>query len=192
MVTVPGETAANSNPPTLALLALGVTHTGLALAMEGPARRLLDRTALWTVTVFINGVIMSLYLWHATVMVVIVGIAELPGGVGLRLEPNTVEWWATRPVWLLVLASVLAIVVSVVGWAEGQPQRPARAPSAWQSAAGAGAVCIGLVALAATGIGGEGALGIRPGPVLLTLGGAVLVAAARIGRRASGTAQADL
>jgi peptidoglycan/LPS O-acetylase OafA/YrhL len=176
MVTVPGETAANSNPPTLALLALGVTHTGLALALEGPARRLLERKTLWTVTVFINGVIMSLYLWHATVMVLLVGVAELPGGVGLILEPNTAAWWVTRPLWLLALAGGLGALVALLGWAEGLPRRPVAAPPAWRSAAGAICVCVGLVALAAGGIGGENALGLRLGPILLTLGGALLVA----------------
>lgn len=89
MVTVPGSTAANSNPPTLALLALGVTHAGVAMALEGPARRLLEGITLWTATVLVNSVIMTLYLWHATVMVLLVGAAELPGGFGLRFVPAT-------------------------------------------------------------------------------------------------------
>jgi peptidoglycan/LPS O-acetylase OafA/YrhL len=176
MVTVPGETAANSNPPTLALLALGVMHSGVLLALEGPARRLLGRrVALWTTTVFINGVIMTLYLWHATVMVLIVGLAELPGVVGLRFVPNTAAWWLTRLPWLVVLSIVLAAFVALFGRAEGGRPSPTAHPPAWRSVLGAVALCVGLVILGAAGIGGEHPLGVRPAPVLLTLGGALLV-----------------
>lgn len=181
MVTVPGDTAANSNPPTLALLALGVTHAGLVLAAERPARRLLERTTLWTATVLINGVIMTVYLWHATVMVVLVGVAEWPGGLGLTFEPNTAAWWVTRIPWLVVLLVVLAVFVAAFGPIEAGSTRSAtKPPAAWRSVVGAVAVCVGLVALAAEGIGGANPLGVRLGPVLLTLGGAVLVAAARL------------
>jgi fucose 4-O-acetylase-like acetyltransferase len=175
MVTVPGEAAANSNPPTLALLALGVTHTGLALTLERPARGLLERPHVWTTTVFVNGVIMTLYLWHATVMVLLVGIAELPGGVGLRFVPNTLGWWASRPVWLLVLSLALAGVVAAVGIVEAHPQAAKSPPASWRSVAGALAVCAGLLALAGAGIGGGGPLGVRLWPVLLCVVGALLV-----------------
>ncbi|MDH3269878.1 MAG: acyltransferase [Gemmatimonadota bacterium] len=175
MVTVPGGTAANSTPPSLALLLLGVTHVGLAMLIAGPVRRLLQRPAVWTATVFINGVIMTLYLWHVTVMILLVGIAEWPGGVGLKFVPNTTAWWATRPVWLLVLLVVTAGFVWVFGPVEAQPVRRTVRPPAWRSVVGAVAVCVGLLALAESGIGGQGALGLRLGPVLLTLCGALLV-----------------
>ncbi|NJS14150.1 MAG: acyltransferase, partial [Sphingopyxis sp.] len=42
MIGVPGEPLSNSMPPTIALLALGIAQTGLALALQGPARRMLD------------------------------------------------------------------------------------------------------------------------------------------------------
>lgn len=175
MVTVPGETAANSNPPTLALLALGVTHTGIALAMERPARRLLEGAVLWTFTVFVNGVIMTLYLWHATVMILVVAVAELPGGIGLRFVPNSAEWWASRPLWLLALGIVLAGFVTVFGRFEGQRRAAGSPTPAWRSVVGAVAVCVGLLALAAGGIGGDGPLGVRVWPVFVVLAGILLV-----------------
>ena len=179
MVTVPGETAANSNPPTLALLALGVTHIGIALGAEGPARRLLERASLWTATVFVNAVIMTVYLWHATVMVLLVGLAELPGGAGLRFVPNTTAWWASRPAWILVLLLLLGGFVAVFGRVEEWVRDHEVAPATWRSITGAVAVGTGLVTLAAAGIAGDNALGIRAAPVLLALGGALLVAAPR-------------
>jgi len=180
MVTVPGDIAANSNPPTLALLALAVTHTGLLLAVEAPARRLLERSTAWTATVFVNGVIMTLYLWHATVMVLLVSVAELPGGIGLRFVPNTAAWWASRLPWLLILGLVLAGFVAVLGRFETQPSPRARPTPAWRSVAGAVALCVGLLALAAGGIGGETDLGVRLAPVFLSLAGVLLVAGGRM------------
>lgn len=186
MVTVPGDTAANSAPPTLALLALGVAHTGLALAVEAPARRLLRREALWAVVVFINGVIMTLYLWHATVMVLVVGVAEWPGGIGLRFVPDTALWWATRIPWLLILLAGLAAFIALFGPFEAQPAAPSKPPPAWRSVLGAVALCAGLIALSATGIGAANPLGFRPGRVVLTLGGAFLVAVVSVPRMRAG------
>ena len=36
------------------LLALGAAQTGLVLALEGPMRRLLDRTRVWAATVLVK------------------------------------------------------------------------------------------------------------------------------------------
>lgn len=175
MVTVPGETAANSNPPTLALLALGVTQSGLLLAFQARARRWLDGSTPWSVTVFVNGIVMTVYLWHATVMVFLVGFLEWPGGIGLRLAPGSGGWWATRIPWLLVLLALLAGVVALFGKLEARLRPSVSAPSALRNVVGALAVFIGLVALANGGIGAPNALGFRLWPVLLALGGALLV-----------------
>jgi hypothetical protein len=64
--------------------------------------------------------------------------------------------------------------------------RSASAPPAWQSVAGAIAVCGGLAVLALGGIGAPGLLGVRIGALLLTFAGAALVAGARLpGSRAA-------
>ncbi len=181
MVTVPGERLSNSNPPTLALLALGVTQAGLVLLVEGPARRLLQRPRAWTATVAVNGVIMTLYLWHATVMVLLVALAELPGGVGLHFTPGTPTWWATRVPWLLGLLAGLAVFVAVFGRVEARVTPPSGPPPApWRSVGGALALCVGLTALGVGGIGAPNPLGLRLWAVLVTLAGAVLVAAVRL------------
>jgi peptidoglycan/LPS O-acetylase OafA/YrhL len=174
MISVPGEAVSNSRPPTLALLALGAFHAGLVLALEAPARRALAGIRLWTATVLVNGSIMTLYLWHATVMVLAVGVAYWLGGVGLRAVPGSAGWWATRPVWLAVLFAALAAFVATFGRFERPARTGARLP-AWRSVAGAAAVCGGLAVLALQGIGSPGALGIRAGIVLLVLAGAASV-----------------
>jgi hypothetical protein len=185
MISVPGEEVSNSRPPTLMLLALGAFHAGLVLSCEGAARRWLARLGPWTATVLVNGTIMTLYLWHASALVLVVGAAWALGGVGLGLAPGSAAWWATRPLWLALLAAVLAPLVAVFGRFE---QRAHRAdlppPFAVQSVLGALAVCLGLAGLALGGIAAPGMLGVRTGTLLLTFAGAALACGIRVGRRA--------
>ncbi|MDH3559691.1 MAG: acyltransferase [Gammaproteobacteria bacterium] len=176
MITVPGEAVSNSRPPTLALLALGVFHAGLVLALEAPLRRWLLGARVWTTTVLVNGIIMTVYLWHVTVMVLVIGLANLLGGFGLGLQPATLAWWSTRPVWIAVLAAFLFACVAAFGrFEQGAKSRVASSPPAWQSITGAICVCAALVSLALNGIGAEGVTGIRVGAVILVLAGAGLV-----------------
>jgi hypothetical protein len=176
MITVPGAEVSNSRPPTLALLALGIFHLGLVLTLEAPLRRWLKRLGPWTTTVLVNATIMTLYLWHLTVMVLTIGLAHLLGDVGLELQPGTGSWWASRPVWIGVLAAFLLIFIALFGRFEQTARKGAEASlPAWRAIAGALGVCSGLAILALYGIGAEGPLGIRIGTVLLVLAGAALV-----------------
>jgi hypothetical protein len=166
----------NSRPPTLALLALGIFHLGLVLTLETPLRRWLKKLGPWTTTVLVNGTIMTLYLWHLTVMVLTIGLAHLLGDVGLELQPGTWSWWASRPIWIAVLAAFLLVFIALFGRFEQTARKGAEAAlPAWRAIAGALGVCSGLAILALHGIGAEGPLGIRIGTVLLVLAGAALV-----------------
>lgn len=112
MVSVRGEGISNSLPPRVTLLALGVFQSGLLLAVEGPARRLLARGVVWTATVLINGMIMTIFLWHVTAMIVITVAARVME-VGLSSLPGTAGWWLTRPLWFAAIAVVLAPLVAL-------------------------------------------------------------------------------
>jgi peptidoglycan/LPS O-acetylase OafA/YrhL len=105
MVGSPDEGLSNTLPPKITLLALGIFQFGLLLALEGPMRRALFGLRLWTVTVIVNSMIMTIYLWHITVMVVFVALLYMAGGIGLTLEPDTMEWWLWRPVCFADLVS---------------------------------------------------------------------------------------
>ena len=107
MVGSPDEGLSNTLPPKITLLALGVFQFGLLLSFEKPMRRALNGLRLWTATVLINSMIMTVYLWHITVMVVFVALLYLAGGPGLGFEPGSADWWITRPVWVGVLLVVL-------------------------------------------------------------------------------------
>jgi fucose 4-O-acetylase-like acetyltransferase len=170
MVTVPGQEVSNSRPPTLALLALGVLQGGLVRLFERPARRWLESARPWAATVLVNGIIMTLYLWHVTALVWVVGVADALGGFGLGLRPGSAEWWLARPLWIAVCAAVLGLCVPVFArFEQGARREAGAAPPAWQGVVGAAGVCAGLAFLALNGIGAPGVLGFHLGAVLLTL-----------------------
>ena len=175
MITVPGEEVSNSRPPTLALLALGVFQGGLLLALERPARHWLRGARLWTATVLVNASIMSLYLWHMTALVVLIGLMNLAGGFGLGLEPGTSSWWLSRPLWIATLALVLAPLLMIFTRFERGRDRPGSAPAAWRPVAGALMMCAGLALLALGGIGADAAPGVRVGVVALAFAGVLLI-----------------
>ena len=154
MVGSPDEGLSNTRPPKVTLIALGIFQFGLLLALEGPMRRALDSLRLWTATVLINSMIMTLYLWHITVMVILVSLLYLADGFGLGIEPASLDWWLTRPVWIAVLYACLLPVTLLLGPLERRA-RPADAiiPSATRLVAGALLICLGVAVLALFGFG---------------------------------------
>ncbi len=138
MVTTASQRISNSLPPRVTLVALGVAQTGLLLALEKPARRLLQRGALWTTTVLINGMIMTVFLWHVTALITAVGLIFIIGGWErfflLSIPPGTSTWWLTRPLWIALLTVVLIPFVVLftrferLGQARRAPAPPTPAP----------------------------------------------------------------
>ena len=176
MITVPGEAVSNSRPPSLALLSLAVFHGGLVISLETPLRRWLKRPLPWAITVLVNGRIMTLYLWHVTVMILAIGTLNLLGGHGLGIEPDSGLWWATRPLWIGLLTVLLLPAIALFGRFEQAPRKGAGAsPPAWRSIAGAIAISGALATLALNGIRSEGVTGIRVEIVALALAGIALV-----------------
>jgi peptidoglycan/LPS O-acetylase OafA/YrhL len=155
MVGSPDEGLSNTMPPKITLLALAIFQFGLLLAIEGPMRRLLDNLRLWTATVLINSMIMSVYLWHITIMVILISLLYLADGFGLRMEPGSTEWWWSRPVWIAVLYALLLPVALLMSPFERRG-RPADAgvPSAARQVGGAMLFCLGVALLARYGYGG--------------------------------------
>ncbi len=175
MVGVPGEPISNTAPPKLTMIALACLQGGLLLALQAPARRWLARPAPWTATVLVNGMIMTVYLWHMTAMVLWLGLVHAAGDPGLGIRPGTGAWWATRPIWLALLSLALLPLVLLLARFERAGSAAARTPSAWRLVAGAGVVCAGLALLALDGVGGDGALGLRWWAIALPFAGAALM-----------------
>ena len=170
MVGVPGAVANNNNPPTMALMMFGLTQTALLLAIEPAARRMLSRARVWTATVLVNGIIMTLYLWHLTAMVLLIGASLLLDGLGLSAVPGTGTWWATRPLWIVAVAAVTVPFLAIFRRFDRMTPLPAGLKVHTITALSVlGAGCLGLAFLAVGGIGGS-FFGINIVAVILALG----------------------
>lgn len=178
MVSAPGGFS-NSLPPTLALLALGMMQVGLVLALEPAGRRMLDNVRIWTATVLMNGMIMTVFLWHLTAFVLVMTAAWLGfGGAGLESVPGTAAWWLSRPVWLAIY--ILALLPLIVIFARHErsfgPIRGGRTVPRLRAVLGVLAICAGLGATAGLTIASpEGITGVRLWVIALPLIGAALM-----------------
>jgi peptidoglycan/LPS O-acetylase OafA/YrhL len=178
MLTVPGVDFSNTRPPTVALIALAAMQFGIICLLRDSFERWLQRPTPWTATVLINSVIMTLFLWHGTVQVLLIGLAVRLGGIGLVWEPGSAGWWLTRPGWVGVMLLTLVPVVGVFARFEQHARRYSR--QTWlgpMQIAGALLVCLGLSLLAWAGVGRPEFPWIRVLPLAATLGGAALVLA---------------
>jgi peptidoglycan/LPS O-acetylase OafA/YrhL len=155
MVGSPDEGLSNTLPPKATLIALATFQFGMLLALEGPMRRALSSLRLWAATVLINTMIMTVYLWHITVMIILIAVLVLLGGIGLELEPGTPTWWYSRPIWILVLIALLTPVALLMSPLERRPRSPdAGVPSPARQIVGAMMLCLGIALLAMYGYGG--------------------------------------
>ena len=174
MVGLDAAEVTNSSPPRVTLVLLGVFQAGLLLAAERPLRRFLERRRPWRAVVAVSAQIMTLYLWHLTAMVVVIGASLLAGGWGLEAEPVTGPWWAGRLMWFAVVAAPTLFFVAVFGRFE-RPRPDLRpAPAWWRPLLAVAGVCAGLGLLAAVGIADDAGLNglILALPVLgVVLGG---------------------
>jgi hypothetical protein len=110
MVTLPGESVSNMTPPSLALLTLSFWLMALALLLRASGRALLARPSVWRATIAANGVPMTSFLWHLTVIVAVTG-ALVAAGAPLFPPIGSTAWWLLRPPLLLLMAVVLVGVV---------------------------------------------------------------------------------
>ncbi|MBV7260389.1 acyltransferase family protein [Erythrobacter crassostreae] len=157
MVSAPGGFS-NSLPPTLALFALGVTQVGLVLALEPLGRKMLDNLSIWSATVLMNGMIMTVYLWHLTAFVLVMTVMWIGfGGAGLSSVPGTGEWWASRPLWLGVYILALLPMIAIFAKHERSfgPIRGGRTVPKARVVAGVFLICAGLAATAGVTITSE-------------------------------------
>lgn len=178
MVSAPGGFS-NSLPPTLALFALGVAQVGLVLALEPLGRKMLDNLTVWTATVLMNGMIMTVYLWHLTAFVLVMTVCwVLLGGFGLDTVPGSGAWWASRPVWFAIYVLALLPMIAVFARHERSfgPIRGGRTVPKARVVAGVLLICVGLAATAAITIASPQSLsGIRVWVVAAPFVGAALL-----------------
>jgi hypothetical protein len=115
----------NAYPPTLAYLAVGFWSIGALMLLREPMSRWLRRARPWRFTVFVNSIIMTLFLWHMTAFLLAV-LVLWPLGFGQQGSP-TLGWWLERPLWVGVAGVFLAGIVAVFGRFE-RPRTTASRP----------------------------------------------------------------
>jgi len=134
---------------------------------------MLSGLRVWTATALINSMIMTLYLWHLTIMMIVVALVYLAGGVGLGLEPGSSEWWFTRPVWIAVLYAVLLPVTLLLAPMERRARAAdAAVPAAVRQVGGAALICFGVALLARFGFGNAPLPGLDVAATVMVVTGA--------------------
>ncbi len=116
MITIPGGGPQNVTPPTSAVILLSAFQIGIILATKDIVGRWADRRRNWRLVVAVSGFMMSIYVWHLTALslVIAVGIFTFDGAA-FSLEPGTVWWWVTRPLFWAVLMVATAAFVAAFG-----------------------------------------------------------------------------
>ncbi|MBI5161412.1 MAG: acyltransferase [Micrococcales bacterium] len=110
----------NLNPPTVPLVLLGLAQACI-LRLIRPALARLMRTRPARAAVFVIGSrLMTIYLWHLPIIIVLSGIALLIPGASP--EPATTAWWWTRPVlWAMVMTTIFGLSFLVGRWEAPRP-----------------------------------------------------------------------
>jgi fucose 4-O-acetylase-like acetyltransferase len=110
MVGMSDGRVSNSDPPSLAMVALTVWLVGGAMFLRRRISVILEGNRLWGAVIAANSVIMTTFLWHLTALLLAVLLLyplgwPQPGG-------GTVAWWLLRPVWMVV---VIVFLIPIVG-----------------------------------------------------------------------------
>ncbi len=119
------ELVSNAYPPTVCFLLGGVWSIGAIMLLRPALARWLEDPGPWKVTIFLNGVIMTLFLWHMTAYLFTV-LTLWPLGFGQQHD-STAGWWLERPLWIGLSAVYLAGLVAIFGRFERPRERAAPA-----------------------------------------------------------------
>lgn len=123
---------ANINPPTAALLLVGIAHTSLLSLHRDRLELFSRRPRVAAFTAFVTVRTMTIYLWHMPVLLVMAGataVYALVAGVALPAL-DSADWWAARPLWLAAALALTAVVAVAFTRFEAQPAPPATGSAA--------------------------------------------------------------
>lgn len=107
----------NLNPPTAALVLLGVAQLAFLSLAQPQLRKLAARARVHAVVAAIGARSMSIYLWHMPVLIGLAGLSlAMATTLGLDLPaPGSAEWWLTRPLWFVAALLATALVAFATG-----------------------------------------------------------------------------
>lgn len=117
------DLVANINPPTGALLLVGIVHLTLVSLFRARIARFSRRPIAARFSDFVNRRTMTIYLWHMPMLLAMAGAVALHAlATGTVLpEPSSAAWWAGRPVWLLAALVLSALVAVALTRFENRP-----------------------------------------------------------------------
>lgn len=118
----------NLNPPTLPLVALAVAQACVLRLLRPALSTLMNTHAARAVVFVVGSRLMTIYLWHLPVILVITGLSLLIPGAAP--EPATPAWWLSRPIlYVVVLAGVFGLSFLVGRWEA--PREITPTPPTW-------------------------------------------------------------
>jgi fucose 4-O-acetylase-like acetyltransferase len=191
MINQPNLRIQNMSPPSLALLALATAQLGLIVLLRDAAGRWLRRRGPWTAVIGMNAVVLTVFLWHLTAVILLAGALDALGVLPTPPVGGT-AWWLWRIAWLAMLTVVLAVLVAAFGRIELRgTRRPERRPG-WLPAAvahalarpparpllvvlGFGATAAGLLGTSVAPKGGAYPLGLPTAALVAYLAGTALL-----------------
>lgn len=123
-VSMVGLTEAGNDGPNVPLVTvalLGCVQVGVAYRLRPRAEAWLRCPRRWAWVVRLNAVAMTVYLWHLTVLVLVAGALTL-SGAWWSIDPLSVAWWLTRPLWFgVLLACLTPLVIALAPIEHGVP-----------------------------------------------------------------------
>ena len=153
MVGVPGEERWNTDPPSLALVAVSLWLIGLALLARPWITRAATRAAAMLYR--LNSMTLTLYLWHVSALAVAAAVVY-PLGFP-RPDVGSARWWTIRPLWLLAIVPFLALLVLAFRRFEVHPPpKPMRHVGRLRTRSAATALAVVSLALGILGFGVSG------------------------------------
>ena len=111
MVGVTGDGISNNDPPSICLIFLTSWLISLTMLARRPVTAWLQKRRPWTVVIAANSMIMTIFLWHLTALLLAV-VTAYPLGFPQH-GGGTAAWWLTRPLWLVVLSVLLVPLVAM-------------------------------------------------------------------------------
>lgn len=104
VVGVPEDRFSNMGPPTLAIVGLIILQVGLVILLKDWVTARLEHDERWRrMFSWVNANSLPLYLMHSTGMAAAIALLFVVFGYLPPSEAN-LEWWVTRPLWLIAPA----------------------------------------------------------------------------------------
>jgi hypothetical protein len=118
LIGVPGQVVQNSAPPSVVMLAAGLTQAGVLIAIAPAVTRWLRNSVLRRPLAAANQRVMLVYLWHM-IAVVLIAVVAYPAGFFPQPTLGTGAWWLSRLLWVAALIAVTVVVLWLVGSVRG-------------------------------------------------------------------------